>query len=114
MSASPSDRDDTPRDEDPSHQFEHTSSLNPEQSQTNTPNLEQEINKDAYVLGWIQDYNPKAKDETLWEWFQTDFAGWGVKEWDMVGNKTRQTLKLLLRENGVLVTRGRKNEGLPH
>jgi hypothetical protein len=80
MSASPSDRDDTPRDEDPSHQFEHTSFLNPEQSQTNTPNLEQEINKDAYVLRWIQDYNPKAKDETLWEWFQTDFTGWGVKE----------------------------------
>ena len=37
-----------------------------------------------------------------------------MKEWDIVGNKTRQTLKLLLRENGVLVTRGRKNEGLPY
>ena len=113
MSASPSDLDDTPRDEDPSRQFEHTSFPDPEQSQLNTPAPGREVDREAYAAEWIREYNPKGRDKVLWEWVQEDFAGWGKREWDRVSNGTRRSIKLLLRQNGVLVTARRKGEGLP-
>ncbi len=50
MLVSPSDLNDTLRDKDPSCQFEHTSFLDPEQSQLNTPTPRREVDREVYTI----------------------------------------------------------------
>ena len=50
MSVLPSDLNNTLRDKDPSRQFEHTSFLDPEQSQLNTPAPRREVDREVYTM----------------------------------------------------------------